>query len=128
MSRIFILSALSWVLLKGIGYLIPSITFLSSYTDDFFIIPFVMGFALCIQQKFIAPEFTFKIFSIVLVWLYFSIVFEGIIPFFTKNYTRDYLDIIAYAAGALYFLILLNKQAKHHSVKLSGNTKDLIST
>nr|MBC7612362.1 hypothetical protein [Pseudopedobacter sp.] len=104
-----------WIILKSLFFLSPAPVFFLSYFDDLLIIPFVMGTALWIQQYFIKPDFVYRSVYIALVWLYFSLLFEGIIPWFTNNYTADLYDLPAYACGAIYFYCFINKPAQKNS-------------
>ena len=36
-------------------------------------------------------------------WLYLSVLFEFILPGYSKKHTQDYLDIAMYSIGALLF-------------------------
>ena len=36
-------------------------------------------------------------------WLYFSVVFEVILPLFSNNYTADIFDAVMYALGGSFF-------------------------
>jgi hypothetical protein len=67
-----------------------------------------MGASLFVQQKWIAPTFTYKGNAILGTLLFFTITFEWVAPKFLKAYTQDYYDILAYASGALFFYLFQN--------------------
>ena len=83
---------------------------IDNYLDDVLLLPIVLGIALFIQRKYISKNPSFSLHKAVVIasWAYFCIVFELIIPRFTKNFTADWLDCVAYAIGALYFYIWMN--------------------
>ena len=80
------------------------------YLNDILCLPVVLTLALWLQQKlfpgsyrqrFLAAQVLFTVF-------YIAVFFEGILPTFSSRYTRDYWDILAYAAGGLYYYFLVN--------------------
>lgn len=85
--------------------------FLHAYLDDTLFIPLLMGTALYVQRKWIVknPKFTFKWYYTIWVWMYTFLVFELLFPQVNKAFTRDVLDGIAYAVGAAYFQLFVNK-------------------
>lgn len=73
-----------------------------------------MGVALFLQQRWVNPKFTFAATQIAGVCIFFSLAFELIAPRLTAAYTADWVDVIAYAAGAIFFGIFQN----HAFIKL----------
>lgn len=100
------------ILLFLIDKLVQAVTnapwFIRNYLDDLLLIPLVMGASLFVQQKWIAPTFTYKGNAILGTLLFFTITFEWVAPKFLKAYTQDYYDILAYASGALFFYLFQN--------------------
>lgn len=43
---------------------------------------------------------------LLLVWIYFSVLFEYIFPKYLPRYTADYFDILAYLVGSLIFKLI----------------------
>ncbi len=80
--------------------------FLSSYFDDFLVVPMVLTFSLFLQQTWVNPLFVYSKFFILSVILYFGFLFEIILPRFISAYTSDKYDLIAYFIGGIVFYIL----------------------
>lgn len=87
------------------------VPFFDNYLDDLILLPIILGIALIIQRKKISRnnEYKFNRVLIVFAWLYFCLMFELVIPNFSKSFTADWLDCIAYGLGAYYFDQLINK-------------------
>lgn len=41
--------------------------------------------------------------------VYFSVIFELILPYYSSRYTRDFIDILAYGLGAYIYSIYQSK-------------------
>ncbi len=96
---------------KCLQWFANPIGIIASYADDFLVIPLVMGAALWIHQKYISKKFVYSRLQILLYWALFSLVFEGIFPVFTPAFTADPIDLLAYAAGSIYFYFFINYPA-----------------
>ena len=89
------------------GYSIP---YLNSYLDDLACFPVVLTIGLAFlrwMQR--SRSYVLSKAQVVLAVIYFSVVFEGILPAVSENYTRDPLDVIAYSAGAFLFWRYINR-------------------
>lgn len=95
-----------WLVMQGYTHPI-----LNNYLDDLLFIPLVMGFALHCQRYLILgnPLFCYKKPWVWLFLGYSILVFEIVFPLTNMAYTRDPLDILAYAIGAILFQHLINK-------------------
>jgi hypothetical protein len=58
-------------------------------------------------------------------FLYFSIYFEGLLPALAARYTRDWKDVVAYAAGGLIFYYCCNP---HRSLKVVQDKKYIVGS
>ena len=87
------------------------VPFFDNYLDDLILLPIILGIALIIQRKKISRNYEYKFNRVLIVftWLYFWLMFELVIPNFSKSFTSDWLDCIAYGLGAYYFDQLINK-------------------
>lgn len=109
-NKIFIFSALLFgmnqLLEKKFGIFIP---LLHAYLDDLLCMPIVLTLTLLVLQ-FLLKDFQFRLnkFQIFIAFVYFSIMFEIILPSFSAKYTPDILDIAAYGAGAFIFFNYIN--------------------
>lgn len=76
-----------------------------AYLDDLLCMPVVLGVSMQVIQ-WIHPLRQFYTLSqrhIFLAVVYYSILFEVVLPFFSPIYTSDGIDIILYALGGLIF-------------------------
>src|SRR5690606_12085118 len=87
------------------------IPFVHSYLDDLMVMPVVLGLTLQIF-RWIHPlkeKFSFTKIQIMVAVVYFSILFEGILPLWSNLYTRDLWDVVFYSIGAIGFYFLINQ-------------------
>lgn len=111
---IFIFASLAfWINLyleKSLGIFLP---FYHSYGDDLIAMPVVFG--ICLQMiRWIHPmksELVFTKKQLAIGVIYFSIVFELILPHVSEVYTADLLDVFCYLFGTLVFQKFMNKPA-----------------
>lgn len=47
--------------------------------------------------------------QVIFIVVYVALVFEIVLPHFFKAYTRDYVDILMYAIGGVFFYKMMNK-------------------
>ncbi|EOZ96088.1 hypothetical protein A33Q_2681 [Indibacter alkaliphilus LW1] len=86
------------------------IPFVHAYLDDLMAMPVVLGITLQVY-RWIHPaksRFTFTWTQVLIAVLYFSFLFEWLLPKYSNLYTSDYWDILAYAIGAIFFYYLIN--------------------
>ncbi len=99
---------------KALGVFIP---FYHSYGDDLMAMPVVFG--LCLQtMRWIHPRKSDLVFNknqILVALVYFSVVFEGVLPMLSDRYTADIFDVLCYGIGTLAFYYFMNQQAKAQS-------------
>jgi hypothetical protein len=102
-----ILFTLNQYLEKVAGIFLP---YVHEYLDDVLCMPVVLTLTLFIQRKitFRNEAYTFTAGHVMVAVVYFSLMFEGILPAYSPKYTRDWLDIVAYAAGAAVFYRYIN--------------------
>ena len=84
------------------------------YLNDLLCLPVVLTLALWLHQKLFPQNCRHRLNAaqVIFVVLYFAIFFEGILPIISARYTRDYLDILAYALGGLAYYFLLNPKTQ----------------
>lgn len=101
--------------LKHSGVYIP---FYSDYFIDLICIPIVLGWTKFFIDKFSIQNFDWGVLPISIAVIYFSIIFEFIMPNVSNNYTQDYWDILFYGVGGIifYFLIKDSSATSQHPV------------
>jgi prepilin signal peptidase PulO-like enzyme (type II secretory pathway) len=84
------------------------------YLNDLLCLPVVLTITLWLQQKLFPRTARSRLnrAQVIFAVVYFAIFFEGILPAFSERYTRDYWDILAYAAGGLLFYFFFNPKPK----------------
>jgi len=103
---------------------IPIPLLINNYFTDLLCLPIVLTICLAgVRLVKKIPQFELTISMIIVMTVYFSILFEIILPRYSKNYTGDYLDILCYGAGALLFHLVRRYKLKE---KLHSNSNDLI--
>ena len=92
------------------GIFIP---YIHAYLDDLLAMPVVLGLTLQIFRWFHPQKnrFLFTKVQIAIAVLYFSLIFEVILPMRSPLYTRDWWDVLFYAIGAVGFYFLINRKA-----------------
>ncbi len=88
----------------------PVLRWVNSFLDDCLVLPLVLGGVLValrlLRQE---PGWTVPLrFSIVAMVVY-TVYFELILPQFTSRATGDPRDVLAYAAGFLFFTLVINR-------------------
>jgi hypothetical protein len=103
-----------------------SLPYISSYLDDLACFPVILTIALALLRVLTRQhDYLLSRGRIIFAIIYFSVVFEGVLPAASNSYTSDPFDIVAYAAGALLFERYINKTAgREHGVR--GEASDLI--
>jgi hypothetical protein len=97
-------------LLKTLGYYTP---WISDYLADLLCLPIVLSIVLFAMRKMrVVPEsFELTPAMILAALIYFSIVFEWLLPLWSDRYQSDFLDIVAYSLGAIAYYYF----RKHHN-------------
>jgi hypothetical protein len=83
---------------------------LFSYLDDLLCLPLTLYFILAVQRLYFRNQgIIIPISHILFAIAAFTVYFELVLPAFSKTYTADVLDVVAYSIGALAFHIIGNK-------------------
>lgn len=101
---LFLIFIIHQVILKA-GIIIP---IFSNYLDDLLCIPISMSIALLIHQKVIKNvNYRFNWLHILMSILFFSLIFELILPFISTRFHGDPFDIFVYILGGIIFKRIL---------------------
>ncbi|MBK0403646.1 hypothetical protein I5M27_11665 [Adhaeribacter sp. BT258] len=84
--------------------------FLNNYLNDLLCLPLVLGTAVFLQRNLVLrqPDYALTGWQIGWVVIYFSVMFEAVIPLLVSRYTADFFDVICYAAGGWLFWVFGN--------------------
>jgi hypothetical protein len=105
---------------KQVEIYFPSIPFLHSYFEDLIAIPIVLKTAQLIIQVIVPNQrnLKLKLFDIALVTVAFAVYFEWHLPFIDPRFTSDWIDVIAYGSGAIFYSVFLNGVIPDHSSEM----------
>ena len=85
----------------------PEDSFLNNYLADFLCIPLVLYYTqLILDVLFRQKKVEMSAMKIFVAVIYFSVVFEWILPRFSGNYTSDWIDVLMYFLGGIVFYCL----------------------
>ncbi|WBL42496.1 magnesium citrate secondary transporter [Algoriphagus halophytocola] len=113
-NPIFIVASIAfWVnqyLEKSMGIFIP---IYHAYGDDLMAMPVVFGICLQVMRWYhpLGSQLIFTPKQVVIALVYFSVVFEILLPLRSNTYTADPIDVLCYAFGTWVFLKFMNKPA-----------------
>lgn len=100
---------------KVFGIFVP---WVHEYLDDLLAMPVVLGITLQVFQ-WIHPKkekFRFSKIQVAVGWIYFSFLFEFLLPKYSERYTADVWDVFAYGIGAVAFYVLINVNSGSRSI------------
>ncbi|MBC8213173.1 MAG: hypothetical protein H8E71_00820 [Candidatus Marinimicrobia bacterium] len=80
--------------------------FSSSYLDDLICFPIVFFIIQWVHRQLYDVNFKLPVFHLFIGVLFFSIIFEIILPQFSNKYTGDFYDIGFYIFGAIIFYFI----------------------
>jgi hypothetical protein len=119
LNRWFILGCAIWIVvftMRKSGHAIP---FINGYIDDAFAIPVIANLGLWFQRTFVIKNnyYVLAPWHVIFITVYVSILFEGLLPLYSKTYTADWIDVLLYAIGGLFFYSVMNKpvMAQRHA-------------
>ncbi|WP_232834793.1 magnesium citrate secondary transporter [Pleomorphovibrio marinus] len=97
--------------------------YIHSYLDDLMAMPVILGVTLQVY-RWIHPSrnlFVFTKTQIFVAFIYISLLFEVVLPWYSSTYIQDIWDVACYLAGAIYFHKFINISSNiEHGV---GNSK-----
>ena len=110
-NKWFVGGCLIWLVvtvLRRSGHPLP---LLNSYIDDLPAIPVIANLGLWFQRVFVirSDYYVLSPWHVVFIVAYVSVLFELVLPYYSKAYTGDRLDVILYLAGGIFFYRIINK-------------------
>jgi hypothetical protein len=93
-----------------LGIYIP---FIHAYLDDLLAMPVVLGLTLQVF-RWIHPlktRFYFSKIQLTVGWVYFSFLFEVLLPQWADIYTADIWDVVCYGVGTIIFDRFINSKS-----------------
>tara|TARA_R110002072_G_scaffold45463_1_gene126464 strand:+ start:165 stop:515 length:351 start_codon:yes stop_codon:yes gene_type:complete len=81
---------------------------------DFYLDPFCLTALffplLKLERKILFGQDKLNLLELLLIFMVLVIVFEGILPFYFKQFVSDFWDVVAMALGTIWFVIFEKKQ------------------
>jgi hypothetical protein len=113
-SIIWVGLCLIYLLVRGLRGEHLIVFWINSYLNDFLCLPIILPPILFILRKWIIKnaEYTLSAFHIMFTWLYISIVFEWILPKYSRHFTSDIWDVFYYGLGAIAYYTWLKGFSK----------------
>jgi hypothetical protein len=107
----FIIGCLTWlvvILARKSGHPLPLV---NGHINDAFAIPVIANLGLWFQRVFIIKNNYYVLAprQIIFIVAYVIFLFESILPLFSKVYTADWIDVLLYIIGGLFFYWVMNK-------------------
>lgn len=107
----FVAGCLTWAIVwcaRKLGHPIPVI---NGYINDVAAIPVISNLGLWFQRVFVIKNnyYVLSVRHIVFIVTYVSLIFEAVLPHYSKTYTADWIDVLLYMIGGLFFYKVMNK-------------------
>jgi hypothetical protein len=111
LNKWFILGCVIWTTTFVLRKLKHPIPYFNSYLTDAFAIPVVANLGLWFQRNVIykSNKYILGIGHVIFIVTYVSIVFEFFLPRYSNKYTSDWLDVVMYIGGGVFFFKVMNK-------------------
>ena len=107
----FITGCLVWVIVltaRKSGHPLP---FVNGNINDAFAIPVIANLALWYQRVFIIKNnyYVLSPLQVTFIVVYVSVIFELLLPTISRSYTADWIDVMLYGIGGLFFYLVMNR-------------------
>jgi len=111
LNKWFIGGCLIWLvvtILRRSGHPLPVF---NGYLDDLLAIPVIANLGLWFQRVFVIRNNYYVLSSVHVTFIvvYVSVLFELVLPYYSKAYTGDWIDMTLYLAGGIFFYKIINK-------------------
>lgn len=107
----FIAACLGWAIVFTLRRLGLPLPLFNGYINDLFAIPVIATLGLWFQREFIIKNsyYVLSPLHVIFIVIYVALIFEGLLPHLSKTYTADWVDVLLYAVGGLFFYWVMNK-------------------
>ncbi len=107
----FILGCITWAIVISFRKMGHPLPFVNGYLGDVFAIPVIANLALCFQRAITIKNNYYILgpWQVTFIVVYVSLVFEGLLPWLSKTYTADWVDVLLYGIGGLFFYWVMNR-------------------
>jgi hypothetical protein len=111
LNKWFIAGCLTWLVVFIMRKLHHPLPYLNGYITDAAALPVIANLGLWFQRVIIIKNnyYVLSVWHVVFITAYVSVLFEGLLPLISKNYTADWIDVILYIIGGIFFNKVMNK-------------------
>lgn len=98
----------SWFLIRSFRQAEIPIPILNNWLTDFVFVPLLAHFSLTLSYYLgLNPKkISYPLHQLIIISLYTSIVFEWLAPMYSNYNTADWIDVIMYFAGGLFYFYI----------------------
>ncbi|WP_295772262.1 hypothetical protein [uncultured Mucilaginibacter sp.] len=84
--------------------------FVRYYLNDLLIVPLTALITRSVMRLiFGAKTLILTIGQVLYIVVFYSVIFELVLPFYIQRYTADYADVMMYALGGIFYLLFINR-------------------
>jgi len=96
------------IVMRRLGHPVP---ILNGYINDFLAIPVIANLGLWFQRVFVIRNnyYVLSPWHVIFIVVYVSVLFELVLPYYSKTYTADWIDVLLYMVGGVFFYRIINK-------------------
>jgi hypothetical protein len=107
----FIAGCLVWLtvmITRALGHPLP---YVNGFITDVFAVPVIASISLWLQRVFIIKNnyYVLSPMQVIFIVIYLSLLFEWLLPMTSEIYTGDWIDVLLYLVGGLFFYGVMNK-------------------
>ena len=111
LNKWFLAGCVIWLvvtILRKAGHPVP---LLNGYINDFAAIPVIATLGLWFQRVFVIRNNYYVLSSrqVIFIVVYVSVLFELVLPDYSKTYTADWFDVFLYIVGGIFFYKMINQ-------------------
>jgi hypothetical protein len=107
-SLLFLATGLVVYLANYLDYMVPPV--IQFYLNDLLIVPITAGVArFSMRWLFRVKNYILNLWQTCYIVVFYSLVFEGLLPFMLPRYTGDFIDVLLYIAGGAFYWTAMNK-------------------
>ena len=107
----FLAGCVVWLVVitaRKLGY---PFLYINGYIDDLAAVPVIANLGLWFQRVLIYRNnyYVLALGHVVFIVVYVSLIFELLLPLLSKTYTADWIDVLLYVIGGIFFFRVMNK-------------------
>lgn len=111
LNKWFVGGCLVWLAVTILRRSVHPLPVLNGYIDDLLAIPVIANLGLWFQRVLVIRNdyYVLSPWHVIFIVVYVSVLFEVVLPYYSKTYTGDWIDVILYMAGGIFFYKIVNR-------------------